>query len=102
MTDEFQAWIAERVVQAAAWLDEIQPDWRDRVDPLILDMDSPDDCVLGQVFAAEADEYGMSSGSVYAAEELALWGQPFFVAFVESAGQTDAWREELQRTAVPS
>ena len=45
------ATIRERVERGAAWLDEIQPGWRNRVNVRLLSMDCGDDCILGQVFA---------------------------------------------------
>jgi hypothetical protein len=42
--------VAERVALGVAWLDNVVPDWRVRVDPGSLDLDDPERCVLGQVF----------------------------------------------------
>lgn len=56
-----------RVMAGVAWLDENGPaEWWDRVDLFTLNIDSPFDCVLGQVFAADADTVGYSTGYIYA------------------------------------
>lgn len=46
--DEFNE--TERVARGVAWLDEIRPDWRDRVTLPELRLTSACNCVLGQVF----------------------------------------------------
>lgn len=45
----------ERVKAGAAWLDENQPGWRDRVDAVRLSLRSGCDCILGQVFEEQAE-----------------------------------------------
>jgi hypothetical protein len=54
--------VAERVARGAAWLDEVKPGWRGRVDVAELDMTLTTDCVLGQVFATETARYGYWGG----------------------------------------
>lgn len=46
--------IRERVERGIAWLDEVRPDWRDSVNRSALDISDSDNCLLGQVFWAEA------------------------------------------------
>jgi len=41
---------AERVANGVALLDEKTPEWRTSVEPETLVMDSPNDCILGQVY----------------------------------------------------
>lgn len=54
----------ERVALGVAWLDEKCPDWRTRIDPMTLNLESPLRCVLGQVFAEERGDY--TAGYYYA------------------------------------
>jgi hypothetical protein len=50
--------IQERVAKGIAYLDEFGPeDWFSRIDLSQLDIADPKWCVLGQVFACDADEY---------------------------------------------
>ena len=58
----------ECVARGAAWLDENKPGWRESVDPKRLNIESPDICVIGQVFR---EEYRMD-GHLYASESP--WG----------------------------
>lgn len=44
------------VKKGAAWLDEVRPGWIDAIDVAQLDISSGACCILGQVFADEADE----------------------------------------------
>lgn len=44
--------IAERVAAGAAFLDEREPGWVDRIDPRRLDIADCSRCVLGQLFGA--------------------------------------------------
>lgn len=62
--------IAERVTAGAAWLDATRPGWDQLVDLGRLDMQSACLCVLGQVFAAAADDAGYIYGFDYAARML--------------------------------
>lgn len=56
----------ERVTRGVDWLDENGPaDWWDRVDTEILDISDGMVCILGQVFAADANEIGVCSGYLY-------------------------------------
>lgn len=41
---------AERVAKGVEWLDSVEPNWRNMVDPEKLSMWSPYWCILGQVF----------------------------------------------------
>jgi hypothetical protein len=60
--------VDERVANGVEWLDENGPaEWWDRIDTETLDINDGNDCVLGQVFAAEANEHGIGSGYGYVA-----------------------------------
>jgi hypothetical protein len=60
----------ERVAAGTAWLDDHAPaEWWDRIDLITLDISDGDRCVLGQVFAADADQLGFINGYI-AAEYL--------------------------------
>ncbi len=50
------------VQRGAQWLDERVPDWETRIDLETLNIDDGTVCVLGQVFAADADQCGYISG----------------------------------------
>lgn len=50
MTTTYESPVAERVQAGIAWLDENEPGWRDRIDPSRLQLSSPHNCVVGQVF----------------------------------------------------
>lgn len=53
----------QRVANGVDWLNEHAPaEWWDRVDLDNLSIDDPKFCVLGQVFAAAADEAGIFTG----------------------------------------
>ena len=52
--------IAVRVSRGIAWLDAEQPGWERSIDLTELDVSSCTACVLGQVFAREADDEGWS------------------------------------------
>lgn len=101
----------ERVERGAAWLNRTKPGWRDLIDLDTLNLAYGDSCVLGQVFADEADESdGMvSDGFDYAIEYLAPaqgtnWasGHGFDQSIDFTAGAslnyaplTDAWKRYL-------
>jgi len=53
---------AESVARGVALLDETVPGWRDRIDLDTLDVESTSACVLGQVFAADAEHDGWYGG----------------------------------------
>jgi hypothetical protein len=65
---------AARVADGAAWLDLHQPGWTALVDVDLLQLDDPQECVLGQVYGdyltvatltlGEAIEYGFESVEV--------------------------------------
>jgi hypothetical protein len=58
---------SERAYAGMEWLDENGPaEWWDRVDLDTLDISNGYTCVLGHVFAAEADAAGLSCGYFYA------------------------------------
>lgn len=40
----------ERIELGAKWLDMTKPDWKDKIDLSILDMDDSKHCIIGQVF----------------------------------------------------
>lgn len=62
---EFVAGDAEAEVAAsAAWLDEIEPDWAERIDLALLNLSDNHLCVLGQVFAKQANALD-GSGFMY-------------------------------------
>lgn len=42
--------VADRVAAGAAWLDDHQPGWVDRIDAAQLDLEDCKECVLGQLF----------------------------------------------------
>jgi hypothetical protein len=47
------------VIRGAAWLDEIAPDWRSRINRDTLSMNTYQDCTIGQVFRImESSPYG--------------------------------------------
>lgn len=58
--------IRERVERGAAWLDETKPGWRSLIDQFTLDLDDAEYCVLGQVFANDADSDQSGYGYVLA------------------------------------
>src|SRR4051794_29574206 len=68
---------AARVAAGAAWLDLHRPGWIGLVDVDLLQLDDPEECVLGQVFGdyrrvdlltlGEAIEYGFEAAEVLAA-----------------------------------
>lgn len=49
--------LADRVRLGIAWLDEGHPNWRDEINLAHLDMSDADQCILGQVFYAEAQRW---------------------------------------------
>jgi hypothetical protein len=56
---------AERVANGVKLLDEKLPEWREHVDPEILQMDSLSDCILGQTYGHWTT----------AQEELNMWSR---------------------------
>jgi hypothetical protein len=85
----------ERVDNGVDWLNEHGPsEWWDRIEQPINILDGSV-CVLGQVFAAKADETGFLDGYMYVLrtfEEIA-WNPSHF-GFCDN-GDEDAWRLEL-------
>lgn len=55
------------VARGIAWLDEEVPGWRDRINLGTLNVGELRNCVLGQVFGAEAEAEGASDGFMYVA-----------------------------------
>jgi hypothetical protein len=54
-----QTWTVESAVaRGVAWLDQIAPNWRDRVNVNELDLTSATHCVAGQVFAEQGEREG--------------------------------------------
>lgn len=53
---------AYRVNRGAQWLDSVKPGWWELIDIDSLNLWSTSDCVLGQVFASEADQRGVTDG----------------------------------------
>lgn len=49
--------LRERIQHGIAWLDDQEPEWRERVDPDELDLQVTCDCILGQVFAEEGERH---------------------------------------------
>jgi hypothetical protein len=112
--------IAERVAAGAAWLDEHEPGWVDRIDTDRLDLSSRCRCVLGQLempllAAADADdafEIGVERRqlSIYTTSLLGFdrcpWGLPI-QTYAETEAEYDqltaAWRELIAtRRATPA
>jgi hypothetical protein len=91
--------IAERVARGAALLDEKQPGWWQRIYPDIIDIDSCERCVLGQVYEAEdGNDYGYSTGLTALGIDL---GGPehdhgFDCDWDEQEDLTAAWRELIE------
>jgi hypothetical protein len=87
--------IAERVAAGAALLDERVPGWHDAIDVDRLDIDSPTQCVLGQL-------YGDYLAGEDALSELAdSWSSAVSYGFVERDVDgdelTDAWRALIEQ-----
>lgn len=63
----FDIALQDRVSRGVEWLDENAPaGWWDLIDYGLLDISDGNVCILGQVFAAKADETGMAGGYIYA------------------------------------
>lgn len=52
--------LGERMNRGIEWLDDTVPDWADKIDLDNFVFFYPDKCVLGQVFAGEAQVYELS------------------------------------------
>jgi hypothetical protein len=62
--------IAERVAAGAAFLDEHEPGWADRINLRVLDQNSVCLCVLGQTFAGRVGSSYYGNGYDWALEEF--------------------------------
>lgn len=78
--------------RGAAWLDAVEPGWRDQVNLERLNIEDPTSCVCGQVFAGRG-------GFPHAAARLGLWGclrHGFItVGMVPLDALNNAWREQI-------
>lgn len=110
--DDLQA----RVKAGAEFLDTHQPDWREKVDPSVLEMYECKRCVLGQLFDELAMEENWGHGYSYGIcrfladtgwdekdlgfdlPDVYCWERPYR-DWDESAWQTlnDLWVKEIQR-----
>lgn len=106
--------LADRVAAGAAFLDGKVPGWRRRVLPHALDVGSCCLCVLGQVFAADADGRTAASGYDVGVNRYApmsppgarfLWALDHGFASTTYEGPdvrralNDLWRAEIARGA---
>lgn len=58
--------LSAAIGRGIGWLNQNGPaDWWDRIDLETLDISDPSKCVLGQIFAAEADQAGMNTGYLF-------------------------------------
>lgn len=95
----------ERVEAGAAWLDENAPaEWWDRVDTENIYMMDGASCILGQVFAGEADLAGITCGYLYVVdfgrkgEECTEGSWAIDHGFVPTSGLgSDHWRAFIER-----
>jgi hypothetical protein len=96
--------IEGRVAAGVEFLNDNGPaEWWDRVDVFTLDVEKGDHCVLGQVFAAHADETGSPDGYMYALHEFWFWEQYESVPklgfscaeYGEYPALTQAWRAAI-------
>ena len=84
--------LAERVAAGAALLDERAPGWRAKIDTAVLDLDSDERCILGQVFGGYVA--GLESlGGCRAVPHGFCVEYPPDCAVVKQL--TQAWREYL-------
>lgn len=51
--------LRRRVRRGARLLDKKVPDWPSRIDPALLDMSSPNSCIVGQTFASSENSYNV-------------------------------------------
>ena len=79
----------EQVDRGVAYLDRVEPNWREKVNPEILVIDSMDNCVLGQVFG-HFDECQLVAGDDWV--KVAL-----HYGFYEGITATDEEMLELER-----
>jgi hypothetical protein len=91
-----------RIRDGAAWLDEHQEGWRDRVQVIDLQLSNACLCVLGQVFSDQAhtaslsdsDGCGRYGDSFVADESGATYYQGFWYAMYERKDIIDSERAE--------
>ena len=88
--------IAERVANGVKWLDENRPSWIAEVNPDTLALQSPCDCVLGQLFGNYWDA-PMVSEPRYPGEEEEAEREQNTVALLgfNAHWQDGGWRAEL-------
>lgn len=96
---------ADRVADGAAWLDLHQPGWTALVDVDLLQLDDPEECVLGQVFGdyrrvdlltlGEAIEYGFESFEVFDVEPGG--GADYQALDADYDALEDAWQDLIGR-----
>lgn len=89
--------IEDRVSAGIDWLNEHGPaEWWDRIDQPINILDGSV-CVLGQVFAAKADETGMVDGYSYVINEYTeIWNAPASFGFCDNGVLTDTLQLEAE------
>jgi hypothetical protein len=86
-----------RVERSAAWLDEVRPDWLNRVNLDALNMLSPERCIAGQVFADQPETppcdccLGHRSGYNAARKMLKAQGLDKNLYAFDSHEDHDAW-----------
>lgn len=103
----------ERVANGVAWLDENGPDdWRNLIDLTTLDISDSGFCVLGQVYAPEADKAGVRDGYLYSqtffkerpglgvtSDEFTAWAdwlsENGFLAHYGDGDITELWLKEI-------
>src|SRR4051794_6042993 len=59
MEKKYLSKLRRRVRRGARLLDEKVPDWPSRIDPELLDMSSPNSCIVGQTFASSENSYNV-------------------------------------------
>ena len=92
---------ADRAATGAKWLDEVKPGWAALIDKDTLDILDARRCILGQVFAAEA-QAERRSGYNYAMDTYpTLSSRGCSYGFCCSAGTIhDAWFAEIDKRII--
>src|SRR5690554_6898255 len=49
--------LSQRVAKGVAWLDQLMPGWHNKVHLSVLDANSPDHCIAGQVFRDQGGQF---------------------------------------------